>query len=234
MEYIEGVIALLGENGYMKVLNNYSGIGGNRKLWTDCEVTAVENDLDIAEVYRHFFPQDDLYVYDAHKYLLECYKDFDFIWSSPPCQTHSSVRKCKVGMKGYVAKYPDMSLYQEIILLSTHIKPKDNILWLVENVKPYYKPLIAPTFQLGRHNYWANFTLPQFLGFYPLKRTMTGRESVADLEILKGFKLHNFKLGTIGKRQALRNAVTPGLGNYLLEHVKKIISDYKGYSRYRT
>ena len=34
----------------MKVLNLYAGIGGNRKLWTNCEVTAVELDQKIAAV----------------------------------------------------------------------------------------------------------------------------------------------------------------------------------------
>ena len=32
----------------MKVLNLYAGIGGNRKLWKDVEVTAVENNKEIA------------------------------------------------------------------------------------------------------------------------------------------------------------------------------------------
>ena len=40
----------------MKVLNLYAGIGGNRKLWTDVEVTAVEIDPKRAEIYKHYFP----------------------------------------------------------------------------------------------------------------------------------------------------------------------------------
>jgi DNA (cytosine-5)-methyltransferase 1 len=36
----------------MRILNLYAGIGGNRKLWTDCEVTAVENVQHIADVYK--------------------------------------------------------------------------------------------------------------------------------------------------------------------------------------
>ncbi len=68
----------------MKVLNLYAGIGGNRKFWTDCEVTAIEFREDIAKVYKEYFPNDTVVVADAHKYLLDHYKEFDFIWSSPP------------------------------------------------------------------------------------------------------------------------------------------------------
>jgi DNA (cytosine-5)-methyltransferase 1 len=32
----------------MKILNLYAGIGGNRKLWNDMPVTAIENDKAIA------------------------------------------------------------------------------------------------------------------------------------------------------------------------------------------
>jgi len=75
----------------LKVLNLYAGIGGNRKLWEDVEVTAVEHDEWIAATYQKFFPNDNVVVADAHKYLLEHYKEFDFIWASPPCPTHSKI-----------------------------------------------------------------------------------------------------------------------------------------------
>jgi len=74
----------------MKVLNLYAGIGGNRKLWEDVDVTAVELNPDIAKIYQDFFPNDKVIVADAHKYLLKHYKEFDFIWSSPPCQTREN------------------------------------------------------------------------------------------------------------------------------------------------
>lgn len=69
----------------MKILNLYAGIGGNRKLWGDeHEITAVEYDPKIAEIYQKFFPNDKVIVTDAHQYLLEHFQEFDFIWSSPP------------------------------------------------------------------------------------------------------------------------------------------------------
>jgi site-specific DNA-cytosine methylase len=74
----------------MKILNLYAGIGGNRKLWGDeHEVTAVENNEKIAKIYKDLFPKDQVIIADAHEYLLEHHKEFDFIWSSPPCPTHS-------------------------------------------------------------------------------------------------------------------------------------------------
>lgn len=80
----------------LKILNLYAGIGGNRKLWTpkgdDHEITAIEIDPKIAKIYQDFFPKDKVIITDAHQYLLEHFEKYDFIWSSPPCQTHSSVR----------------------------------------------------------------------------------------------------------------------------------------------
>jgi DNA (cytosine-5)-methyltransferase 1 len=86
----------------MKVLNLYSGIGGNRKLWQDVEVTAVEHNPDIARIYKDFFPKDTVIVGDAHEWLLKHYSEFDFIWTSPPCPTHSQFRyRCGFLKKSY-------------------------------------------------------------------------------------------------------------------------------------
>jgi site-specific DNA-cytosine methylase len=60
----------------MKILNLYAGIGGNRKLWGDVEVVAVENNEKIAQIYQDFFPGDKVILGDAHKYLEER-KGFD-------------------------------------------------------------------------------------------------------------------------------------------------------------
>ena len=81
----------------MKILNLYAGIGGNRKLWGDeHDITAIEWDRDIAKIYQDFFPNDTMIVIDAHQYLLEHYFEFDFIWASPPCPTHSRLRLLSV------------------------------------------------------------------------------------------------------------------------------------------
>lgn len=134
----------------MKILNLYAGLGGNRKLWDGCEVTAVENDDRIAAVYARLHPRDTVIVGDAHQYLLDHYEEFDFIWTSPPCQTHSKMAKAT---RHKLRRYTDMSLYQQILFLQHFYKGK----FVVENVVPYYKPLIEPTQRIGRHLIWSNF-----------------------------------------------------------------------------
>ena len=142
----------------MKILNIYAGIGGNRQLWGDeHEITAVEYNTDIAAVYQDFYPNDTVIVGDAHAYLLEHYKEFDFIWSSPPCQSHSRILDSQYKRENYKPKYPDMKLWQEIIFLQGHQRDKK---WVVENVIPYYQPLIKPSAELLRHYFWSNFNIP--------------------------------------------------------------------------
>jgi DNA (cytosine-5)-methyltransferase 1 len=140
----------------MKILNLYCGIGGNRKLWgNDHEITAVEFDAKIAEKYKALFPNDNVVVADAHKYLLDHYSEFDFIWTSPPCQTHSRANY----FINYIteSRYPKMELWQEIIFLKTFFKGK----FCVENVVSYYEYFIPPTAEVGRHYLWSNFKIPK-------------------------------------------------------------------------
>jgi len=148
------------ENKPMKILNLYACLGGNRYKWNevkdDIQVTAVEYDPELAKLYQERFPDDTVIVADAHQYLLDHYKEFDFIWSSPPCPTHSRIQhSMKTTRK---MQYPDMKLYQEIIFLNTFFEGK----YCVENVIPYYTPLI-PAKERGRHLYWTNFNLPTIL-----------------------------------------------------------------------
>lgn len=191
----------------MKILNLYAGIGGNRKCWGDRpDITAVENDPDIAKIYQDFFPNDKVIVGDAHEYLLKHYKEFDFIWSSPPCQSHSSFRhNICVRYRGTEPVYPDIRLYQEILFLQHHAKCQ----WVVENVKPYYPPLIKPTVELQRHLFWANFEIPSTT----FKKDNIRKAQIPDLQKLHGFDLSPYKLKN--KRQVLRNCVLPEVGSYV-------------------
>jgi len=193
----------------MKILNLYAGIGGNRKLWGDeHEVTAVEYRQDIANVYKYYFPKDKIIIGDAHQYLLEHYKEYDFIWSSPPCQTHSRARLWAWKNDGRIeTKYPDMSLYQEIIFLENYFKG----LWVVENVKPYYEPLIKPRIELGRHLFWSNFNITQT----KIKEADIKNGDRAEWSNLHGFDLTDFKLET-RKDQIYRNCVHPETGLHIL------------------
>jgi DNA (cytosine-5)-methyltransferase 1 len=192
----------------MKILNLYAGIGGNRKLWGDeHQVTSVEYNEKIAEVYRNLYPQDTLIVGDAHEYLRLNYKEFDFIWTSPPCQSHSSFRhNICVRFRGTEAHYPDMKLYEEILFLKHHFEG----LWVVENVKPYYKPLIEAQ-KVQRHLFWSNFTIPDT----EMKGDVIRTAQIPDLEKHHGFDLSGYKIPN--KRQVLRNCVYPELGKYVFD-----------------
>ena len=146
----------------VRVLNLYACLGGNRLLWENCEVTAVELDAEAVKLYQERFPNDKVIVADAHQYLLDHYKEFDFIWSSPPCPSHSRARYWNSSNYDTTTEaiYPDMKLYQEILFLQHYYKTGK---WVVENVIPYYEPLITAQ-KRGRHLYWANFKLPNDLG----------------------------------------------------------------------
>jgi len=196
----------------MKVLNLYAGIGGNRKLWEDVEVTAVEWDKKIAQIYKNFFPNDEVIVSDAHEFLLYNYQDYDFIWSSPPCPTHS-VTNHFLHAQG-VRRYPDMSLWQEIILLKKWHKGK----WCVENVKSYYDPLYPPI-EIDRHYFWANFNIPQIHIKRNFNITNT-RDSTRQTkeEYLNNLKqYHGFNIDDV---ELLRNCVYPPLGLHILKCAK--------------
>ena len=149
--------------GKIKVLNLYACLGGNRYKWdevADIDVTAVELDSELARMYQERFPNDKVIVADAHQYLLDHYKEFDFIWSSPPCPSHSRAAfgSRKSDKAAHKPLYPDFTLYEEIVFLSNYFNGK----YCVENVMPYYEPLI-PAQKRGRHLYWTNFILPNNL-----------------------------------------------------------------------
>ena len=134
----------------MRVLNLYAGLGGNRRKWEHCHVTSVEMDAKIATAYAVMFPGDEVVIEDAHEYLLAHHGEFDFIWSSPPCQSHSRFIRSGRNRK---PRYPDLKLYEEILFMQHNV----DCPWLVENVVPYYAPLITPTSKVGRHLFWSNF-----------------------------------------------------------------------------
>lgn len=205
----------------MKILNLYAGIGGNRAKWSgEHAVTAVEYDEEIADAYKLNFPDDDVIVGDAHEYLLNNYENYDFIWSSPPCQSHSRIRQYfMVRSNRKAAIFPDMKLYQEIIFLQANAKCK----WVVENVIPYYEPLIKPSIQLGRHNIWCNFSIPKvdFITNIKIKTS-----------ILKDYQKYNLSTGNIkNKKQVYRNCVEPEIGEYILSIAENVKKEFKCFNK---
>lgn len=201
----------------MKVLNLYSGIGGNRRLWPKhFKVTAIESNKEIAAIYADLYPDDELIICDAHEYLKENYMNFDFIWSSPPCQSHSSFRQnmC-VRYKGTPPVYPDMQLYQQVIFLTYNFKG----FWVVENVKPYYDYLIEPTAFLQRHPFWANFEITA--KDFPKDKIRSAQ--IPDLQKLHNVNLKKYKISN--KRQVLRNCVLAELGQHVASCINQESSD---------
>jgi len=206
----------------IKVLNGYAGIGGNRKLWKNVNVTAVENNKEIANIYKKNFPNDTVIVEDAHLYLLNHYSEFDFIWYSPPCPSHSEMRRCGVYNSQNIPIYPEMSLYQEIIFLKYFAKKTTK--WVVENVRPYYEPLILPQVTLGRHYFWSNF--------YIRKRDFKDEIAIGSTTGVSkryGFNIKDEKINH-RKDQILRNLVDPEIGLYLFNQSMKGIKPIFNYN----
>lgn len=205
----------------MKVLNLYACLGGNRYKWTDCDVTAVELDLELARMYQERFPNDKVIVADAHQYLLDHYKEFDFIWSSPPCPSHSRARYWNSSNYDTTTEpiYPDMTLYQEIIFLQHYFKTGK---WVVENVIPYYKPLI-PAQKRDRHLYWCNFNLPKVLS----NRDISGIVSQAKNELKQLCEIHKIDVSNYNGEQSLikiaRNLVDYEAGQTIFNTARGII-----------
>lgn len=197
----------------MKILNLYAGIGGNRKLWGDShEITAVELNPEIAKIYSDFFPNDKMIVADAHEYLLKHFKEYDFIWSSPPCSTHSRARFWGAGNDRIKPKYADMVLYQEILFLQHFFKG----LYCVENVIPYYTVLI-PAREINRHLFWSNFIITDI----ELPHDNVNRGTAKSWSKLKGFDLSGYKIKN-RKDQIYRNIMNPELGLHIFNAAQGI------------
>ena len=201
----------------MRILNLYACLGGNRYKWdevADIDVTAVELDPELARLYQERFPNDKVIVADAHQYLLDHYKEFDFIWTSPPCPTHSRARYWKSSNYDTTvdAVYPDLKLYEEVLFLQHYFKGK----YVVENVIPYYEPLITAK-KRGRHLYWTNFNLPNDLN----DRRFAISQTKNELQAL--CKFHNINLesyeGTQSKLKIGRNLVDYEAAKTILETV---------------
>jgi DNA (cytosine-5)-methyltransferase 1 len=206
----------------MKILNLYACLGGNRYKWTpngdEHEITAVELDPEAARLYQERFPNDTVIVTDAHQYLLDHYKEFDFIWSSPPCPSHSRARFWNSSNYDTTTEaiYPDMMLYQEILFLHHYFKGK----YVVENVIPYYTPLIEAQ-KKGRHLYWCNFILPNDLGDRQIQ-IGAGKDELKRLCEFHDFDFTNYK----GKQSLIkmaRNLVDYEAGKTILDTAMGII-----------
>jgi len=214
----------------MKILNLYACLGGNRYKWNevngDIEVTAVELDPEAARLYKERFPNDTVIIADAHQYLLDHYKEFDFIWSSPPCPSHSRVKFSQKNRENTKPYYSDMKLYEEILFLDNFFDGK----YCVENVIPYYEPLITAQ-KRGRHLYWTNFNLPSILSE---RDKISGLIAKDDYEAIRKLcEFHDYDFfkykGEQRRSKMARNLVDYEAGKTILETALNIFrkSDIK-------
>lgn len=192
----------------LKVLNLYAGIGGNRYLWPDTvAVTAVEKDARVAAAYKRLFPRDTVIVADAHAYLVKNFFKYNFIWSSPPCQSHT---RLNYSLPNEKKKYLDLGLWQEIIFLKYFFKGG----YVVENVKPYYNSFVEPTFTIGRHCFWSNFNLTDH--YVSVPECMIDWRTEGNGSQIKewlGFSIpENIRLNGNNPLQIYRNCVHPKIG----------------------
>ncbi len=115
-----------------------------------------------------------------------------------------------------------MALYQEIIFVRNFFKGK----WLIENVKPYYEPLINPSIILGRHYFWSNFIISQFNIQSP--KEFIDSTSTKGAEMLKEWLGINYEgnlyyEGNHCPGQVLRNCVHPEMGLHILDCARGIM-----------
>jgi DNA (cytosine-5)-methyltransferase 1 len=207
----------------VKVLNLYACLGGQRYKWdevADIEVTAVELDPELARMYQERFPNDKVIITDAHQYLLDHFKEFDFIWSSPPCPSHSRVRISQKNREDFKFIYPDLKLYEEIIFLDNFFDGK----YCIENVTPYYEPLI-PGIKRGRHLYWTNFQLPNNLNERKLDGILCSMKN--EVDTLSKFHDYDFRKykGTQSITKIARNLVDYEAGRTIFETALGIIRE---------
>ena len=198
-----------------KILNLYACLGGNRYKWdkvaNNLKITAVELDPEAARLYQERFPNDTVIVADAHQYLLDHYKEFDFIWSSPPCPTHS---RFNLSMKTKrEMKYPDMKLYEEIIFLEHYFNGK----YVVENVIPFYTPLILAK-ERNRHLYWTNFNLPNTVSDRKNPDLSRTKDLINALSKFHDYDFTKYK-GKQSRQKMARNLVDYEAGKTILETV---------------
>ena len=218
----------------MKILNLYSGLGGNRRLWgNEHQITSIEYDTRIAYYYHKMYPNDEVIVGDATEYLLNSINsrnlDYDLVWYSSPCPTHSSMVKTHWGL-GWNIRFPDLTkLFGPLILLK-YFYPNTKV--CCENVEPWYQIRIPGInrIKLGRHTFWTNLNIPK--KNFPRKRLqgdrVKRRDTYCKLPIEKLIEMHHIDKNYLKqikgshknhdlRGQIVRNCVDSDIGKYILD-----------------
>ena len=113
--------------------------------------------------------------------------------------------------------YPDMKLYQEIIFLDNFFNGK----YVVENVIPYYKPLIEAK-ERNRHLYWTNFNLPNIVSKRKNPDLSRTKNLISVLSEFHDYDFRQYK-GEQRMNKIARNLVDYEAGKTILETAIGII-----------
>lgn len=210
----------------MRILDLYAGLGGTakgiqsvlEKKGVDYEYFAIEIDPNVCAAHKINNPRSTVICADVKDWL-DKITDFDFVWASPPCQTHSILNFSNKAT-GKKTNLVDWSLWHVI----DHLQRTENVSYVVENVLIWYNEPFKHNFNLDRHYFWTNLSL---LSFEYQKRTKDwGYLSV------KGWKeYHQVEHAITGnKRQQLRNclhwSIAAGIFEQFLEPKQKQLTTF--------
>ncbi|MCE7740456.1 MAG: DNA cytosine methyltransferase [Candidatus Heimdallarchaeota archaeon] len=196
-----------------KVLDLFAGVGGTAKgIQTflqekniPFQYVAVENDPETIKAHLKLNPDSEIEFRDAY---LTSIKDYDFIWASPPCTSHSQLNM-------YMnRKQPDMRLWSLITRLQ-----QQQIPFIVENVEPYYREPIPHTLELGRHRFWSNKPIIPFE--VPKMPKDWGWMGIPDWEKFHEIntRVTKFIKDPLKRRQLLRNIVHWTISYRIIEQI---------------
>lgn len=188
----------------MRILDLYGGLGGTargiqlvlEKKGIKFEYIVIENNLKVAEAHRRNNPESKVIVADIKDWL-DKITEFDFVWASPPCHTHSQLQMINKGRR-HKTKLVDWSLWHVIDIFQR----AETIPFVVENVKVWYNEPFKHNFKLDRHYFWTNLRLIAF-DYHKKPAKKWGNISVKDWQ-----EYHQLEPAATGdKRQQLRNCV---------------------------
>lgn len=212
----------------MKILNLFAGLGGNRRTWSSHEITAVDFNPKIVNIYKKLYPNDLIIEKDVFDYLQEIdLLEYDFIWSSPPCQSHSHMQVfTKNGRK---AKLP---MINQVLGLALWLKKYYPGPFVVENVVPWYGILKTNklfTVVIDRHLFYSNFKiLPKSFDKGNNRHGSIGgimresREYLMNKHHLPNWILEDLS-GVHDKDQIIRNCVDSKIGDYVLKQSQRLV-----------
>lgn len=213
----------------MKILNLYAGLGGNRTLWSRIySITAVENNDRRAEIYAKRFPNDEIIVRDVKEFLYTTdLTQFDLIWLSPPCKTHSQMNRFHKGRP----KIPRLDeIFGVQIWLERLVKYPGH--WVMENVYPEYgiQNLVGCFIvTLDKNVFWSSFPIDR-KRFRPIKPGHGSLNNSTTMREEREKLIQNFMLTDIEDMislEEIRNCVDPRIGKYVLEQFEARASEPK-------